>query len=88
MFRQHTAEETELIQEGVRRGEGFKEIERMLRARRGEFRGVAAEIMGGINVSAVEEAGDVPVCVCVCMYEYIYVYIICICIYIYIYIYV
>jgi hypothetical protein len=60
MFRQHTAEETELIQEGVRRGEGFKEIERMLRARRGEFRGVAAEVMGGINVSAVEEAGDVP----------------------------
>ena len=74
MFRQHTAEETELIQEGVRRGEGFKEIERMLRARRGEFRGVAAEVMDCINVSAAEDAGHVPLyimCVCVCVYVYI-----------------
>ncbi len=46
----------------------------MLRARRGEFRGVAAEVMDCINVSAAEDAGHVPLyimCVCVCVYVYI-----------------
>jgi hypothetical protein len=55
-FRQLNEEERELIEEGVRRGEGFKDIEDMLRARRGEFRGLAAQVFEGVNVSAAVRA--------------------------------
>ena len=51
-FRQLNEEERALVEEGVRRGEGYKTIEDMIRARRGDFRGLTAQVLGGINVSA------------------------------------
>ena len=52
LFRQQTDEEREIIEEGVRRGDGYKQIERMLQARQGDFRGLAKQVFEGVNVSA------------------------------------